>query len=715
MSEEQEARKMSQYELELKLDRMTQRAFPSTIQKAPKKPLSEVDVEIIKEYQKQFNEPIKEYQFDIDPESGEQTVRLLPDGTPDFKVKAKKFRVVPPPELDVVDQNEFYTIPTDEEKAQTYEELNKIKEFIEIANASLKTMDKEKKFIKDIIDALPTPNKYVEIPNATRPTGIKGIVEVSTRLRNYDYDKQQQAVDDERKRMLERLTSIVRQEKRINEDVQEATDIYNNLTSEYQKIETYKSMNDAEVAKVKKINSERVKEYQNTLNLMNRGAFQQDQMPNETEEDYVARLQANAEEEVITETKFEAELDIKRKFKEALKKLIRDDVKIEQVANSIRDDEMEIKTEILKKFPLFRKKFLDIYGLNNPVVSKTDILTFIDAFIKSSKGDIGMLNLLQEEPARREETRTVVEIAEQDKKKVYIVENPANPSKKVYFRLGEDFDTNQLFLLYSISGKRGTYKEFLPTDEDLTPMDLDQDRENSFVEIRRATGITAKLLNSNFGDKPYRSAVRQSKNPLKFNPSLGLNWIDWLSKRIETTTNFDQIGANYEKPYEYDGRDYPATMGWGLKQEEVPDMVQFGKIKLALNKLFYKNILSARHNNLGRIAGFQNVKVSDDFVAIIMKLSKGEKVLKQEVDALQKSEQILYDNLLSLANLHKRAPNNRDATITSLKERMDLIGGEIDAGNDNRALVKELYNIVHGLKNFGVITNKEATKYLSQF
>jgi predicted transcriptional regulator YheO len=119
--------------------------------------------------------------------------------------------------------------------------------------------------------------------------------------------------------------------------------------------------------------------------------------------------------------------------------------------------------------------------------------------------------------------------------------------------------------------------------------------------------------------------------------------------------------------------------------------------------------------NNGRIDGFNNVKVSDAMVAIIMKLAKGERVIKQEVDGLKKTEQMLYDTLLSLANLHKKTPNNKDATITSMKERMQLIGGEIEAGNDNRALVKELGTIVKALKSFGVISNKEAIKYLSQF
>ena len=708
--EEQEARKMSQYELELKLDRMTQRAFPNSVQKAPRKPLSEVDIEIIKEYQQQFNEPIKEQQYDIDPETGESVLRLKPDGTPDYKVKTKKFRVVPPPELEVVNDRQFYIIPTDKEKEQAYNEFEAIKKFIETVNEELRILATRKKQILTLIDELPRVQTFFseELPSgkfALRP--------------NPNAEEERRDIQDQKDYLLGRLEQMDRQIAQITEESKEAADIYNSLNSEYQKIESYKSFNDAEVARVKKINSARIKEYQSTLNLMNRGAFVQEQMPNESEEDYLDRLQANAEEEYIGEAAFEAELDIKRRFKEALKKLIRNDVIIEQVANRITDDEKEIKTEILKKFPLFRKKFIEIYGLNNSVVSAPDIITFIEAFFKSIRGDSALINLIQEQKPEQielgEENRTALQLAEQDKGKVYVVESPTGNKKKVYFRLAESLADNALYLLYSFSGERGSYREFIPSDEDLTPQDEEKNRPNSFVEIRKQTGITGAYLRTQFNNKPYKSVVKQSKSPLKFNASTGFNWIDWLSKRINTTTDLDEIPAKYENPYEFGGKDYPATMGWGIRSEEVPDMVDFGKIKLALNKLFYQNILSARHNNLGRIAGFPNVKVSDDFVAIVMKLVKGEKLIKQEIDALTKSEQILYDKLLSLANLHKKSPNNKDSTILALKERLDLIGGSIDAGNDNRDLVKEAYNIVHALKRFGVITNKEATKYLSQF
>lgn len=661
MSEEEEARKMSQYELELKLDRMTQRAFPNTIQKAPRKPLSEVDVQVIKEYQKQFNEPIQQLQYDIDEETGEQVIRLLPDGTPDYKLKGKKFRVVPPPELDVVDANMFYTIPTDEEKAQAFEQLNKMKELLEKGNRELQVLLEDKKYGFKLIDELPQPRRYVD---------------------RLDYDER-------KKFILGRIQEVDDEIADVNRGLSELTDLYNNIISEYQKIESYKSMNDAEVAKVKKINSERVKNYQETLNLMNRGAFQQDQMPNESEEDYIGRLQANAEKEYIDETKFEAELDNNRRFKQALKNIIRDDVIIEQVTNIIGSNVkgLNTKTEILKRLPLFRKKFIELYGINNKSIDKNDIINFINAFVSSLKGDNSLINYLGATSDFKEKKTLTQE--EENKDKVLIIENlnqGKNYNKKLYLRIAEFINDNGetvLAPLFSFTGKRESYTV------------LDEEAKET---IRKTTGITKAFIQSELEIK--------GKTPLV----VGLQQFIESTREDEDEFNIVKIPTD---TYDEDGEIY--TLGWGIKQEEVPEIVPFGKIKIALNKLFYKNILSARHNNLGRIAGFQNVKVSDDFVAIIMKMIRNEKVIKQEIDALQKTEQMLYDRLLSLANLHKRVPNNKDTTITALKERMDLIGGEIDAGNDNKALVKELYNIVHALKNFGVITNKEATKYLSQF
>ena len=46
---------------------------------------------------------------------------------------------------------------------------------------------------------------------------------------------------------------------------------------------------------------------------------------------------------------------------------------------------------------------------------------------------------------------------------------------------------------------------------------------------------------------------------------------------------------------------------------------------------------------------------------------------------------------------------------------MKLIEGEIIAGNNSPLLLKELYGIVHSLKDFGILSQKDIKSYLAQF
>lgn len=683
MSELEQARKMSQYELELKLDRMTQRAFSDEIQKPPRKPLSTVDVEVIKEYQKQFNAPVREYEMEVDEETGEERIATEADGSLKYKVVAKKFRVVPPPVLDVVEGLEL--LPTADELDEANIEVEKIGYALFERQTDLKNMLKQRKEAIKKIDELPIPETFVR----RQLDSGKFIM-----YPNPNFDKQKFATELTKRLMIERIQEVDDNLDEVKAEITDLKDRYDEFNIKIANIPQVKMENDAKISVVKQANKERIKAYQENLNLMNRGAFQQDQMPNESEEDYVNRLQSNAEVDYVDDIKFEADMEVKRKFKEGLKQIVRDDAIVEQVANSIRINEIGIKKDIVKKFPLFKKKFVDLYGVNNKLVKATDITNFIDAFSKSLTGDDALLEyLIEGNPAQAEGARQLqealqtelrqeetVEMAENNKSKVFIMTNPVN-GRKLYWRLGqfidEDSMTYQNTALYSMTGKRETYVEYIANQSNKI--------------IKEQTGFTAKYLTEFF----------EKKNPSKM-----------LALIIEPTSEYE---LNFPIAKIPNRNDDGFTIGWGIKADEIPQLVDFGKIKLALHKLFYENILSARHNNGNRIAGFANVKVSDDLVAIIMKLAKGDKILKQEVNGLKKTEQMIYDTLLSLASLHKTTPNNKDATITSMKERMVLIGGEIEAGNDNKALVKELYNIVKALKSFGVISNKEAIRYLSQF
>jgi hypothetical protein len=98
-----------------------------------------------------------------------------------------------------------------------------------------------------------------------------------------------------------------------------------------------------------------------------------------------------------------------------------------------------------------------------------------------------------------------------------------------------------------------------------------------------------------------------------------------------------------------------------------------------------------------------------------MDLCKGVYPSTKDLSKLPPMEMQTFDSLLYLAGLHKRVENTADKTIPKLKQRIELIGGEIQAGNTNTLLKDELRDIVYKLYHMNEITQNAASDYLKQF
>ena len=126
-------------------------------------------------------------------------------------------------------------------------------------------------------------------------------------------------------------------------------------------------------------------------------------------------------------------------------------------------------------------------------------------------------------------------------------------------------------------------------------------------------------------------------------------------------------------------------------------------------------MLVLKHKDNSNIIGLPNLKVSDEFVKIIMKLVKGDKVKHSDLNSLKTMELHLYNRIIVLADLHKSHPVDTDKTVEHLKHELDIVTGEIEAGNDNKELIAKLHQIVHALKNFGAISIKDASEFIKQY
>ena len=156
-----------------------------------------------------------------------------------------------------------------------------------------------------------------------------------------------------------------------------------------------------------------------------------------------------------------------------------------------------------------------------------------------------------------------------------------------------------------------------------------------------------------------------------------------------------------------------SVFGWGVKNKEtLPTYCNFGKILVMLDKLYYKNELSVKHKNKVNIQGFNNAKVSDNFVALVMKICRGETPSKVDVKNLTNMDKEVWDMLLHVPGLYKSDyDNTKQQSVNKLKARLELVVGEIEAGNNNEQLNKELYELLFKLVNLGGLTISAARNY----
>ena len=373
-------------------------------------------------------------------------------------------------------------------------------------------------------------------------------------------------------------------------------------------------------------NKKKINKYKEELNILNSRAFTTEQLASETEEEYYQRLRNNAQITEPEENLQNAKQMTLDSFKDKLKEIIRNQTKLEQVSNTIDTfGEVENKLKLLKKWELFKSRFLKIFGSNNTFVTVDDIVEFINEFISTD----GTLN-------NDEEQEIVSGLSQKDK-------------------ISEL--TNALMMKYKTAKEMRERLKNYNADNYLGENDLFQ---NITTTVRNdiAKQVARKII-------------------------------------INNKTN--------------------DIVGFGIKTEEIPEKVTFGKLVLLLKKLYYKNILAVKHHNMISIVGFKNTKVSDKLVKILMGMVEGTYPQAFELNGLSVNEKQLYDRLIHLAGLNKMIPHTTEKTVTDLKTRMKLIEGQITAGNNSPLLLQELYVIVHSLKDFGVLGNKDIKNYLSQF
>jgi hypothetical protein len=450
-----------------------------------------------------------------------------------------------------------------------------------------------------------------------------------------------------------------------------------------------KLLNQAEKSRIDALNKDKLNSFVNEMNLLNAGQFKVDQNPNETDEEYLDRLKETAQtpgNDYYTEV--EAEIENIKKFKVNMKDLIRSDIEIEKVQHKLDTDDI---FGINKIFSLIKERFLKLFGFDNKNVSTDEIVDFMLNMINQSSDQIAgatqpVMQLVKVPTMIAPGTQLTPSINIGNANNALTFNNDTT-GFKLFLKLGTA--KRDTFIMYSFDGNPGTFYNVFFGPVKTTSKEYDR----SMIKLLLDIGLTKEEATKLFGKSPTRSNVE------KFLEDNG------ITKEPTTTyTHVVPAGGGGKGQHVY-----------GMGVEKLPQLCPFGKVLIRLDRLYYKNILSVLTHTKSNIAGFKPCPVSDEFVNIIMKLCNGNQPTLSDLKTLQLNEKELYDTLLYLSGSHKSVDiHTRDTSIEKLKEKLQVVEGEISSGNNNAKLLNELSDILNKLSHLGVITRAQANKHYKQ-
>lgn len=467
-----------------------------------------------------------------------------------------------------------------------------------------------------------------------------------------------------------------------------------------EKIKDDTSFIQAQNDKIRKDNQEKLRLYEEDFKLLNRGKLSIDKQPNESDEEFLQRLNDLAYTLYSDqETLFNAEIEAIRKFKNNLREVIKNETKIEGIAKSYTPQQL---FELNKYWTKIKDKWIKNFGLNNTTIDVPDILNFINK--------LNIPNLDEENPAEslgeNQQNSLFVEPASQEYSQEY------NP---ISFEL---IDQGILYIRNRLNEK----KLFVVISSKRIAVSTSRPDENHYIAINfKSPNDINKGFNTIFYDYLFENTEnydftlsdKQLFLSEYFHPNFSKDQlIEHLRKKGVSNKN---IKKKFIKTEFMNSSVQEEIIGYGIKPKQLPKYSQFGKVKILLDKLYHKNILSIKNNKNHNIQEFPNIEVSDEFVNLIMKIFDGEKIAYKHLENLNKNEKELFKLLMYISGLHKDKISDDFINLKSieekLKEKFQLLEGEILAGNNNPLLLKDMKETLNKMVSINLISLKNATDY----
>jgi len=429
----------------------------------------------------------------------------------------------------------------------------------------------------------------------------------------------------------------------------------------------------AERLKITKLNEAQVKQYEDELKLLNIG-LQLGKQENETEREYLERLEKMNGMRYDINSEDQALLYNIKKFKRNLKELYSmPESKLEKLIKYLKKGEKIY--EINKKWFYIKNEFIKLFG-KYPYFEKPDE-ELLDFFLNTLAKSEGM------ETEDENKTFAVTSVLSE-------VDDRLKEAQAKRGRSTGLLSKQELLNRYrGLTGKKTFQGSSLELAKEITklmrkpPINI-YEIEQPISEIKKPISKIKTILSKL---EPIQETKEEFEKP--------------KSKRTVKKEMASPLISSPKK-------------GMGIQGEFFEKFVPFGRVIISPSQLFYHHVLRIRESNKHSITGMPDIKISEDFVNILMKILKEGQPTTTELKTLDDKERNMYDALLHKAHLHKELPNTTDQSIPQLKHRLELVSGEIVAGNDNPVLKKELGHIISQMVSMRIISAKDGKQFINE-
>ena len=172
-------------------------------------------------------------------------------------------------------------------------------------------------------------------------------------------------------------------------------------------------------------------------------------------------------------------------------------------------------------------------------------------------------------------------------------------------------------------------------------------------------------------------------------------------------------------PYAIDGMGFmnrKIKIGKGIAVQEQPRYRTFGKYIIHIPYLENDNVLNVKFQSMGSIPSIKPVSIDDNFKEFIMDILNTSQVNQQHYNSLTEAEKAHFHKIVKGAGLSNALKFKADDKIDDKKDvkRLDILVGQIVAGNDNDKVMKEAKELIKKCVSNGSITRHRGMDLLFQ-